>query len=33
MAIPLLSARIADNVGRFARDEPLLGGVFPELGY
>jgi phosphoglycerate dehydrogenase-like enzyme len=33
MAIPLLSARIADNVRRFAVGEPLLGPVFPDLGY
>ena len=33
MAVPLLSARIADNVRRFAAGEPLLGPVSPELGY
>jgi phosphoglycerate dehydrogenase-like enzyme len=33
MALPLLSARIADNVRRFAAGEPLLGLVHPELGY
>ena len=33
MAIPLLSARIADNVGRFGAGKPLLGPVFPDLGY
>jgi phosphoglycerate dehydrogenase-like enzyme len=33
MAIPLLSARIADNVRRYARDEELLGLVYPALGY
>jgi phosphoglycerate dehydrogenase-like enzyme len=33
MALPLLSARIADNVRRFAAGEPLLGTVDPELGY
>jgi phosphoglycerate dehydrogenase-like enzyme len=33
MAIPLLSARIADNVRRFGLGQPLLGPVFPDLGY
>jgi phosphoglycerate dehydrogenase-like enzyme len=33
MAIPLLSARIADNVGRFGAGEALLGRVLPDLGY
>jgi phosphoglycerate dehydrogenase-like enzyme len=33
MAIPLLSARIAENVRRFGAGEPLLGPVYPELGY
>jgi phosphoglycerate dehydrogenase-like enzyme len=33
MALPLLSARIADNVRRFGAGEPLLGAVFPDLGY
>ena len=33
MAIPLLSARIADNVRRFRAGEPLLGPVSPDLGY
>jgi phosphoglycerate dehydrogenase-like enzyme len=33
MAVPLLSARIADNVRRFGAGEPLLGPVFPELDY
>ena len=33
MAKPLLSARIAENVRRFAAGEDLLGTVDPELGY
>lgn len=33
MAKPLLSARIAENVRRFAADEELVGVVDPELGY
>lgn len=33
MAVPLLSARVADNVRRFARDEPLVGLVDPLKGY
>lgn len=33
MALPALSRRVADNVGRFARGEPLLGTVDVRLGY
>ena len=33
MAIPLLSARITENVRRYAAGEPLIGGVDPALGY
>jgi phosphoglycerate dehydrogenase-like enzyme len=33
MAIPLLRARIADNVRRWAAGEPLIGLVDPDLGY
>ena len=33
MALPLLSARITDNVRRYAAGEPLLGPVDPSLGY
>jgi hypothetical protein len=33
MAIPLLTARIAENVRRYAAGEPLLGLVEPALGY
>jgi phosphoglycerate dehydrogenase-like enzyme len=33
MAMPLLSARITENVRRYAQDEPLIGLVDPELGY
>jgi phosphoglycerate dehydrogenase-like enzyme len=33
MAVPLLSARIADNVRRYAAGEELVGLVDPELGY
>jgi D-3-phosphoglycerate dehydrogenase len=33
MAQPLLSARIAENVRRFAAGEELLGLVDPQLGY
>jgi phosphoglycerate dehydrogenase-like enzyme len=33
MAIPLLSARIAENVRRWATGEKLLGLIDPELGY
>jgi phosphoglycerate dehydrogenase-like enzyme len=33
MAVPLLSQRIADNVGRFARGEDLVGPVDIGLGY
>jgi phosphoglycerate dehydrogenase-like enzyme len=33
MAVPLLSARITDNVGRWLRGEPLVGVVDVEFGY
>jgi len=33
MAVPLLSARIAENVRRHAAGAPLLGVVDPDLGY
>ena len=33
MAVPLLSARIADNVRRWAAGAPLVGPVDPALGY
>jgi phosphoglycerate dehydrogenase-like enzyme len=33
MAVPLLSARITENVRRFAAGEPLLGLVDPQAGY
>ncbi len=33
MAVPLLSARITENVRRFAAGEPLLGLVDPDAGY
>lgn len=33
MAVPLLSARITDNVKRFINDEPLVGLVNVRLGY
>ncbi len=33
MAVPLLSARIAENVRRYGAGEPLLGAVDPALGY
>ncbi|SRR5581483_4154603 len=33
MALPLLAARISDNVRRWANGEPLLGLVDPALGY
>src|SRR5690606_22254400 len=33
MAMPLLSARIEENVRRFMADAPLLGIVDPDLGY
>lgn len=33
MVIPLLQGRITENVGRFARGEPLTGVVDPDLGY
>ena len=33
MAVPLLSERITVNVSRFAKGEPLLGPVYPHLGY
>ncbi len=33
MAVPLLSARITENVRRFAAAEPLLGLVDPDAGY
>ncbi len=33
MALPLLSARITENVQRWIRDEPLLGLVDAEAGY
>ena len=33
MAEPLFSERVGANVGRYLRNEPLLGVVDPELGY
>ncbi|MEY2454341.1 MAG: hypothetical protein QOD92_3915 [Acidimicrobiaceae bacterium] len=33
MAVPLLAARIAENVRRWSAGEPLLGLVDPSLGY
>jgi phosphoglycerate dehydrogenase-like enzyme len=33
MAVPLLGARVTDNVRRFAAGEPLIGLVDSELGY
>jgi len=33
MAKPLLGARVAGNVARFGRGEPLVGIVDPDLGY
>lgn len=33
MVLPRLSARIAENVERFVKGEPLIGPVDPELGY
>jgi phosphoglycerate dehydrogenase-like enzyme len=33
MAVPLLSRRITENVGRYAAGEPLLGPVDPAKGY
>ena len=33
MAVPLLSARIAENVRRWAAGEELIGPVDPTLGY
>ncbi len=33
MGDPLLAERITANVRRFARDEPLVGRIDPELGY
>jgi hypothetical protein len=33
MAVPLLGARIRENVGRFAAGEPLVGTVDTERGY
>ena len=33
MALPLLSARVADNIRRYAAGEPLLGIVDPASGY
>lgn len=33
MAVPLLGARITDNVRRYAGGEPLVGLVDPDLGY
>jgi phosphoglycerate dehydrogenase-like enzyme len=33
MALPVLSARIAENVGRYAAGQPLEGVVDPDLGY
>lgn len=33
MAMPLLAARITENVRRFANGEPLVGSVDPTLGY
>jgi hypothetical protein len=33
MALPLLSARVAENVRRWAAGESLLGPVDPAAGY
>jgi hypothetical protein len=33
MARPVLTARITENVGRFAAGQPLIGTVDPDLGY
>jgi D-3-phosphoglycerate dehydrogenase len=33
MAVPLLGARVTENVRRFATDEPLVGLVDPTAGY
>jgi hypothetical protein len=33
MAVPLLSARISENVRRYAAREALIGLVDPALGY
>lgn len=33
MTVPLLSARISENVRRFAAGEPLIGVIDPDLGY
>jgi phosphoglycerate dehydrogenase-like enzyme len=33
MAVPLLSARVTENVRRFARGEPMLGVIDVEAGY
>ena len=33
MAIPLLSARVSENVRRYRAGEPLIGRVEPSLGY
>ena len=33
MAVPLLSARVRDNVRRRIAGEPLLGLVDPQAGY
>jgi phosphoglycerate dehydrogenase-like enzyme len=33
MAVPLLSARVSENVRRYANSEPLLGPVDPTKGY
>jgi len=33
MAIPLLSARVTDNIRRWTAGEPLLGPLDPEAGY
>jgi phosphoglycerate dehydrogenase-like enzyme len=33
MAVPVLTKRVVDNVGRFARGEPLLGLIDVDAGY
>jgi phosphoglycerate dehydrogenase-like enzyme len=33
MAVPLLAARVTDNVRRWAAGEPLVGPVDPAAGY
>ncbi|MBS1847891.1 MAG: hydroxyacid dehydrogenase, partial [Actinobacteria bacterium] len=33
MAVPLLGARVTENVRRFAAGDPLIGLVDPDLGY